>query len=402
MISSRPSRSAINYCILLVSIAVSVLGLELYLRMSGRYHNQVTNRNVASKEAIWDRLPNTTEYREHPDLGYDIPIITNDFQARSHTGENSQTIKDFDGEVIGFFGDSFTENRAVEDVFTFTSILQSMVDSRETRILNFGVDGYGMDQSFIKYRNFDYRNLDYVFYVFVGNDLRNLYENQIFRFEDEEIFQRNKYRMPFHIKVLRQLHVTYFFIESYFAVKTRFVEQPSYSKEEWEKRLLNVFIEKELSWIGRIREERHHRFHDEYADSMVTDLLSDNVSEETALWANNFRALLKEWDRTVGSRGGQFAIIVLPTYTTTAVASELFAAEFPGRVFFLRPAFDESWSQYRFVNDGHWNERGNLVAAATLARWGDGVYWRIDKPKYDDIVSDLQDKIGTLYSTKNN
>ena len=53
--------------------------------------------------------------------------------------------------TIAFFGDSFTENRRIDDRFTISSMLNELLGS--PRIINFGVDGFGLEQSFQRYLN---------------------------------------------------------------------------------------------------------------------------------------------------------------------------------------------------------------------------------------------------------
>ena len=51
----------------------------------------------------------------------------------------------------------------------------------QVTVLNFGVDAYGLDQSYLSYLHSPpAEHLNHIVYVFCGNDIRNLYENQLY------------------------------------------------------------------------------------------------------------------------------------------------------------------------------------------------------------------------------
>lgn len=106
-----------NLVVLGVALLIGLVILEVYLRFDGRYADLV-NENLETSRAIFDRPANATQNRAHPDLAYDVEIIFNDFRARAHDGLTLDDVN-ADGVVnIGVFGDSFTENRRIEDRFT--------------------------------------------------------------------------------------------------------------------------------------------------------------------------------------------------------------------------------------------------------------------------------------------
>src|SRR5262245_34528727 len=107
-----------NSALTFFAIAVSLVVAEIALRMEGRYQDLASQVLVPSP-AIWDRPVNRIESRPHPDLNVPIEIRFDRDGVRNHSEPSTREKR----HIIGFFGDSFVENRRVEDRFSFTSIL---------------------------------------------------------------------------------------------------------------------------------------------------------------------------------------------------------------------------------------------------------------------------------------
>ena len=154
-----------NVLFLSIFLLLGSVVAETYLRFEGRYSDLV-KVDLTNSRAIWDRPPNETQLQKHPDLDFDVEIVFNDFQVRNHRGVSGDSLGSYQGRLIGVFGDSFTENRRISDEFTFTSLLDEILKPGYL-VLNFGIDGYGLDQSYLKYLAFRERDrFDHVFYVF--------------------------------------------------------------------------------------------------------------------------------------------------------------------------------------------------------------------------------------------
>lgn len=362
---------------------------ELLLRSDGRYADLV-EENLIYSRAIWDRPKNDTQYRSHPDLEYDIEIIFNDFGIRNHKGVTKKTVLEFDGKLVGVFGDSMTENRRIEDRFSFTSILDEYLFP-DFRVLNFGVDGYGPDQAYLKYIDFEPRaKLDYVLYVFVQNDLRNIYENQLFRFSDGELVEPVAPEPKPMLEFIRQFHVTYMVIDGYSRIKAQLSRKP------YEVDGLNDQFNRNVS--RDIVPGRQNRFHDAYADSMVQDLLSDNPNPDTKLWAARFNQIVREWKTDVERHGNEFYILVTPNRTATDLSTVLFDPDLSEVTFHLGEEFPEGYGSFTFQNDNHWNERGNLRAAQAIRRWGGAAgFWVLDNRRWSKLEQEVVESIQNIY-----
>lgn len=382
-----------NLQVMIVCLLVGGIALEIFLRFDGRYADLVSE-NLVRTRAIWDRPVNDTQYRTHPDLNYQVKIEFNDFRIRNHLGQDSSFVDSYRGKVLGFFGDSMTENRRVDDEFTFTSIMESQL-SPDFLVLNFGVDGYGLDQSYLKYLDFEHKEkLSKVFYVFVTNDFRNIYENQLFDFEGGNLVEPIEISLNPFIEAVRQLHVTYLFVDSYARLKAKAANE-TYTQDTLNKRIVDKFVSKEG------KKEQEKRFHDEYADSLAKDFLSEKPADETLEWANNFRLLLSTWKSAVESNGASFNIIVIPTQAATGLAKKLIGEQFRDSILYLEPSFPEGYSDFRFITDDHWNEMGNLRAAKSILDWGyEKNLWQKNDKAWSDINQSTQLAIEKLYQTR--
>ncbi len=351
------------YNLLLLATAgmFSSIAAEIFLRIDGRYAD-LANENLIRSRAIWDRPANDTQYRKHPDLDYEVEIVFNDFNIRNHHGVTLKDVEAFQGNLIGVFGDSMTENRRIDDEFTFTSLLNESLKP-DFVVLNFGVDGYGLDQSYLKYLDFKGRSkLSHVFYIFSKNDLRNIYENQLFDFSSNKIGEPTVHRINPFIEVARKFHVIYLFRDSYARLKAKMTNE-SYTSASLNKKIQRKFGPNELK-------QRTGRYHDEYADSIAKDYLSDAPSKSTLEWARRFRKLLEAWRSEVTSSGQHFVIFVVPARITTDLAKKLFGQQFAAQTVYMIDYFPEGYQSFKFENDNHWNEKGNLRVAQAITDWG--------------------------------
>lgn len=259
-------------------------------------------------------------------------------------------------------------------------------------VLNFGVDAYGLGQSYLKYLDFKQHNkLKHVFYFFFSNDLRNIYENQLFDFSENKLGAPITPKINFLIEVLRQFHVSYLLLDSYARLKARIVDE-TYSSKDLNNRLVGNFN------LNKPRKARQKRSHDEYADSIVKDYLSEEPTKQTQEWAKRFRLLLSTWNDTVESNNANFTIFVIPTQVTTDLARKLFGEQFAKNTVYLIDYFPEGYENFKFENDGHWNETGNSRAMQAIADWSrKAKYWSFSNKNLAHLTQKTEDAINLLY-----
>ena len=341
-----------NALLVTFSLCFSLTVAEIYLMIDGRYQDQV---NLQIKEVntnkIWSREINSQDTRKHPDLNYDIDIIFDEIGARKSSYDWKEK-----APLVGVFGDSFTENRRIENEYTFTEILNSVSDTNH--FINFGVDGYGLEQSFQHWIDKKLLvKMDIVFYVFCANDFENTYEVQLFdrkKMAENIIMNKAIMDIPIYVRLASKFHLTYLFIESYYNFKSIII-----SPDELIDQLARRFSPANVDF-------RNRQF-DPYVSSLTKNLIEDNLDLSTSEALNHFKATLNAWNRRVLDQNGEFIVLILPREEENIISSKLIPknikainlGSYENSVLMK----DISWD---FNSDGHWNEYGNLTAAMSL------------------------------------
>jgi hypothetical protein len=361
-----------NILLLILSLAFSLFICEMILFMNGRYNDPVNT--TYSSDIIWERPAATSEYEVHPDLHFPVPVKFDHSGVRNDGPIETEEKKN----IYAFFGDSFTENRRILSELTFTEILGRLIP--DVAVVNYGVGGYGLDQSYLRYEKFSHHDIKRVFYVFCDNDFRNLYETNLVdtNQNNELVFLKPKRNWVKYL--VSKLRVTYLIIEAYYKM--------------WNIKYNDQKIAKAV-----YRPEYKKRFHDQYADSMLESLLSNTYDENSdiASFRNKFRMILQHWNNELNGKGIRFDIIVLPNYEAQLAAIKLFG-DLPLNVLYLTDYLGNTdWSEYHFKNDGHWNEKGNLFAAVAIYR-----YLGFELPSDGLVINNIESRIADLYAGSSN
>lgn len=340
-----------NGLTLLASAALSLALLELVLMGVGRYEGVI--EGTPSDTTIWDRPRNATQYAEHPDLGIPVANVYDADGVRNHSGTPASQQR----AVYGFFGDSFTENRQVPDEFTFTTILRRLIP--EVSPVNYGVAGFGVDQAYLRYKRYASHDLQAVFYVFCGNDFRNLYETRLFEADGRGGIRFVGVRRNRALELLGRFRTTYLLIELAFTV--RHFGRPEAVNED----VAGTYLRNKAE-AGEHRE----RLHDDYGDAMRRKLLSPDASEREEVEPTRrlFRAILQQWKADLDAAGIPFHVVVLPRAADSRVARALLDGMDLDVLFLEEKLGSASYSDYRFARDAHWNEAGNIFAAVEISR----------------------------------
>lgn len=342
-----------NLALALGAVLASFVLFELGLRLTGAYA-ELAEQELQPSPAIWERPRNAVERHVHPDLKVAIPVVYDDDGVRNHDDEATSAKKN----IVGFFGDSFTENRRVEARFGVVGLLDDLAGGRY-RMVNFGVDAYGLDQSYLRYLK--YRDLDIrtVVYVLCENDLRNLYETGLTQLADDGTVTFASPRANRWLRLLGRLRTPYVAVAAYHQARA-LLRATASDADAFADRLGRV-----ADRFSPDRKAQKRRLRDDYAESVVADLTSARPTPETQALAAKFRAVLALWKRTVEADGRRFVIEVLPRPDDRAVGTALVGRD-PGSVLYLSDAMGD-YAPHRFKNDVHWNEYGNLAAARAIA-----------------------------------
>jgi hypothetical protein len=362
-----------NFILVLSSIIFALILLEFYLIFSNSYTHLVKN-NLIPSNTIWTNQENSQVIYSHPDLNY--PVKSN--YAKSGVKANFLINQNFLYE--GFFGDSSTDNRRIEYDYNFTTLYNEMLGKNIA--LNFGVDGFGLDQSFIRYLNIknDFK-LSKIFYVFHFNDLANILQTKLFELSNRDELVQARHQLNFKNKIFRffsKLRLTYFVMSSYqkiigknsdiYYLKDRFVEE---------------FVNEEKNFYKLWKP----RFFAIDADSVIKDLFSSSPTAQTIEAKKIFNLILDSWVKDAKSQGSDFYIIVLPDEINRNAFKKIINNEDFYKIIYFKERFPNL--KYT-LSEGHWNEIGNLSGAIDLAD-----YFKLNYK--DDFVDNKVIKIKNLY-----
>jgi len=165
-----------------LSLAVIFSAFEIGTRV---YYSQYSFTNFLAQEKTLSRSQHPTEY--HPELGWVPKTGTYEFitqKDRVHTREskstitisedgiraNSRRVASSSNETILAIGDSFTFGDGVSDSETWPAILEELSGKR---VINGGVFGYGIDQSFLRMKMLVRKyKPDIIIFSFIPDDIR--------------------------------------------------------------------------------------------------------------------------------------------------------------------------------------------------------------------------------------
>jgi hypothetical protein len=317
--------SGMNLLLLLGSLLVSFLIVEFTLRtFYPKYEYAAESIYDRNTSRIWSRRANSYHIYRHPASGLPHSVYHNNLALRHHRNFNEDDIET--AINVAFFGDSFVENLRLPIQYSLTEPLDYMLNLHQSfNVLNFGIDGYGTDQSFLHYLEFPYqRDLDYVFYIFCENDLRNVYENIIFSIDGSgKLIYKGSYTSSWWITFLSKLHTTYLLLD---AKQRLFPEKIGINN----RAIKDYFTAKAQA----------KRFNSPQARAIQESFVmrQENKDLDLPTYDEHLRNILLE---------DEFSIIDL---------FELFRND-------LESSNRLTW---HFKNDSHWNESGNQLAMVHL------------------------------------
>ena len=337
---------AARFCLVAASALLAALLCEAALRLVfPKYRGVAEGQLAPDAMRIFAPLPNTRDWRVHPDTGRRHPFHTNNLGLRQHRNFSDADL--VSATTVGVFGDSYTQASTLDAPYVFTEPLDYLLNQHgedgDFTVLNFGVDGYGPAQSYFTYRSFPAKeHLDYVLFVYYGgNDLAELVYNQLLDLDDGgRLRQREARGSAWWVPLVSRLHLTYLWLDA----TGRLAPYIAGAAEE-------------LPTSGTLRGTRRLSEH----------LLNRGLAV--------FEQLIRRWKLEVEENGGKFFVVLLPTQPDFARVRPLLARA-GAEAWDLNACFegrDEGhrhriWreSPYRFEKDSHWNELGNRLAAACL------------------------------------
>ena len=334
------------------STLVSLLLAEFFLFSIGKYSNLV-NTNFQNSNTVWENKPFKVESMVHPDLG--VRIYSN-YDEKGIRENSSIQFKKSDS-LTGFFGDSFLANRNIEYKYTISSLLNEFTNS--DKVLNFGVDGFGLEQSYQRWKNNNYILLSDVVYFFTDNDISDLESVNLFTtISDQDDVQlinnyedNNLLNNELTIKqIVGKYRITYLFIDSYYQIRAFYF----------------LLKNKYFSDIKKSTLSNYNPYQGELSERFV----KENLSFQDHELIKKFNIILNHWKRDVEEMGNTFHIAILPRKWDLQLLPIILKDNLNqfNLIYLDGPKNIELMKGFKFSfkNDGHWNEIGNLAALSSV------------------------------------
>ena len=320
--SYRAWRSLARGGLLICSLAAGLAICEATLRIAYPRYQHLAAPPVPPQERLAARQIRSAYATmfPRPDSGDIHALIYNMLGNRQHREFSERDLRE--GVNVAFFGDSFTENRYVAVQYSFTEVLDYLLNAQSPRqspqinVLNFGVDGSGPGQQYARYSAFPHKaRLQHVVYVHFWNDFEDLRRHALYGQGYQELIAHVRGRYGWK-RWLSSLHVTYLALDAW-------------------RRLFSPASAERLD----------------------------------AATAAAFREIVLTWRADVEANGGEFYVVLLP-----GSRAQFLQLDWPAalEVLDLDGCFDDALPDaqpWRFRTDIHWNEAGNMVIAHSLYRF---------------------------------
>jgi hypothetical protein len=315
-----------NIILLFLSIFFIFLFLEFILELNGKYKNLTYSKLINSK-SVYNRPFNSFQKYKHPDLDY---IINNYFDSDGVKNYPNGTLTSEKKNIIGVFGDSFTENIGIDSKFEFSNILNREI--LDFTVVNYGIGGYNAEQAFIRFLENRHHDLKYIIYFFfnddqIGKDLISFDENSQYKLKIIEI--------NYFYQLIGKLNLTYFFIDSYYKIRSNF-----YSNHT----LIDI---------------------NNYSKVIANKIALNEINKRKKT-DENFLNILRAFKNESEKQGAQFFVIVYPENRNIEYFKKTLTNKNLNIKYYILDLSLNNDKTLFFDNDGHWNEYGNLAFARNL------------------------------------
>ena len=343
----RYGNLAARFCLVVVSVLLAALLCEAGLRLLFPKYRDVAQGHALQPDdlRIYASIPNTRDWRVNPATKRRHPFHMNNLGLRQHRNFSDADI--LSATTVGVFGDSFVRGSYLDAPYIFTEPLDYLLNldgNGNFTVLNFGMGGYGPAQSYFTYRSFYAREaLDYVLFVYYGgDDLHQLARQGLLDLDDDgRLRQREARGSTWWVPFASKLHLTYLALDA---------------------------TGRLAPYVSGLAAELRANHDAGGAGGASPDDLFDHGLKV-------FGQLVRRWRDEVEESGGRFLVVLLPTQPDYPRVRPLLDEAGVGAID-LNACYasrdeghrERDWqeSPYRLRNDGHWNERGNRLAAACL------------------------------------
>ena len=313
-----------NILLIVIFSFIGLVLVEASLYLFGPYKT-LTTKKLQPSEAIYERPTNFIQKQPHPDLDL---VVENYFDidgVKNYSNISTSKKKN----IIGFFGDSMTENINIDQKFEFTNVLNNV--SKDFNLVNYGIGGYNLEQSFIRYQKYQNHDLKYVIFFMMPGDH---FERNLIRFEDDNLPLITKPDINIFFHLLGKLNITYLLIDTYF--NFRFIFQ-------------------------NYHQTGIDNYPSLYANKIYSEFYSNHKRSE-----GNFGKILTYFNKSNAELGRKFILILYPNKKMIKYVKERLKSNIDNIDYYIidKKLLDKN---LQFKNDPHWNELGNLYFADNLS-----------------------------------
>ena len=265
---------------------------------------------------------------------------------------------------MAFFGDSFVEARLVEEVFSFTKILDNLTKKNNYNVINYGLDSFGVEQSFQRYRDYIENDIKHVFYIFCANDIDDL---------DLQLYNHEKLLNNI-LEIRRQQNLIKFYLGKF--------NLPNFLNHSFNN--MQYLYKKNLNKNSK-------------SETMIYNNnthISNKINVEKKLI---FNKILKIWSSQAKTNKHLFTIIVLSRNEDSEVFDLYFDHNLNKDIDILKLTHNDK--KITFKNDGHLNEYGNLIVSIQITNYLiNKKYLEKNDYLYKKYFFNVKTKIDTLYN----
>jgi hypothetical protein len=335
-----------NLGLVIASLLLSILLIEIILKIQNKY-NYLTKNELIASDSVYERPFNSKQKHKHPDLNY---IIQNYFDMDGVKNfskiETSQK-----KNLIGMFGDSFIENIAVDRIFEYSTLLNENINNYQ--VINYGIGGYSAELAFLRYLKYqDKHDLKYVFYMFFPGDQKS---KSLINFHKNGSFEVKKNKINLFIKLISKLNLTYFLIDIFYKIRSFLFEDHS---------LIDI---------------------NNYSQVLANRIAKKNYNELKED-SEYFYKLLNAFQNEVKKNNGKFFVIIFPDKNNINYFEKTIKNYNLKINYFILDSELAYSKELFFINDGHWNEKGNLLFAKNLEKIFDNSGIHFNKKIDENII----------------
>ena len=361
------------FLLVLTSIIFTLFIVEGLLRfIRPQYEYAAKSMSIQNQSRIFVNPKMFLGEFKHPDTKEKHLIIFNSLGFRQHREFNKNKKE---GTIrIGFFGDSYTANLRIPAEYSFTEPLDYLLNKsgQQFEVLNFGVDAYGTDQIYLQYLQEGAKlDLDLIFYIYCNNDLRNIRENNLFYLDNKgELKSREYKKSNILTMLLRKLYLTYLVID----FSNRYGIQ-------LEKKV-GFIPEKNIEGVGTLQREKleniknspkllnwRKMFHNPEFNQIEQDFAKGVSNKPVKKTLDLFLKIMANFNKDSAENGAKLYVATLPSPGGSRMHKVLTDNGFQSLSFYEKFSTSYQGREYRFINDGHWNEEGNKFAAIELFKF---------------------------------